>query len=178
MRKQLIGITFFLLSCGIVGVTAQTSSMTDSQVIEYVKQGLQQGKDQQTIALELLSQGATQEQLLRLKSQYSSSTSAAESSSSSDEGASESELDTERTRKINEGKTAALTGSNASDKNPNDFLLSDEMKGTMERRAALKKATVSEDDVFGRNIFNIDKLTFEPNNNMATPANYCLGQGD
>lgn len=178
MRKQLIGITFFLLSCGIVGVTAQTSSMTDSQVIEYVKQGLQQGKDQQTIALELLSQGATQEQLLRLKSQYSSSTSAAESSSSSDEGASESELDTERTRKINEGKTAALTGSNASDKNPNDFLLSDEMKGTMERRAALKKATVSENDVFGRNIFNIDKLTFEPNNNMATPANYCLGPGD
>lgn len=35
-----------------------------------------------------------------------------------------------------------------------------------------------ENDVFGRNIFNIEKLTFQPNLNMATPENYRLGPGD
>ncbi|MDO5482197.1 MAG: SLBB domain-containing protein [Bacteroidaceae bacterium] len=36
----------------------------------------------------------------------------------------------------------------------------------------------SENEVFGRNIFNNEILTFEPNMNMATPANYRLGAGD
>ena len=35
-----------------------------------------------------------------------------------------------------------------------------------------------ENQVFGRNIFNNEYLTFEPNQNMATPANYRLGAGD
>ena len=36
----------------------------------------------------------------------------------------------------------------------------------------------SEDQVFGRNIFNTNNLTFEPSNNLPTPANYRLGPGD
>ena len=35
-----------------------------------------------------------------------------------------------------------------------------------------------ESEVFGRNIFNNQFLTFEPNQNMATPSNYRLGAGD
>ena len=71
--------------------------MTDSQVIEYVQQALQQGKDQQTIAMELLAKGATQEQLLRLKSQYSG---AAASGSATPAGESGAQLDSStRTRK-------------------------------------------------------------------------------
>ncbi len=37
-----------------------------------------------------------------------------------------------------------------------------------------------EDDrqVFGRNIFNNEMLTFEPSMNIPTPANYRLGAGD
>ncbi|WP_288180072.1 SLBB domain-containing protein, partial [Bacteroides sp. CAG:633] len=41
-----------------------------------------------------------------------------------------------------------------------------------------KEELVKEDQVFGRNIFNTRNLTFEPNNNMATPPNYQLGPGD
>ena len=37
---------------------------------------------------------------------------------------------------------------------------------------------LTEERVFGRNIFNTRNLTFEPNNNMATPPNYRLGPGD
>lgn len=144
------------------------SGMTDSQVIEYVQQALQQGKDQQTIAMELLSKGATQEQLLRLKSQYSGTSTSGSSSLTGDA----SGLDTgTRARKTTVANAtdgeAALEGANT-----------DEMKETMKKRQELKVSTASENDVFGRNIFNIDKLTFQPNLNMATPENYRLGPGD
>lgn len=144
------------------------SGMTDSQVIEYVQQALQQGKDQQTIAMELLSKGATQEQLLRLKSQYSGTSTSGSSSLTGDA----SGLDTgTRARKTTVANAtdgeAALEGANT-----------DEMKETMKKRQELKVSTASENDVFGRNIFNIEQLTFQPNLNMATPENYRLGPGD
>lgn len=168
MRKQFARVVLWLFLLGGPAVYAQ-SGMTDSQVIEYVQQALQQGKDQQTIAMELLSKGATQEQLLRLKSQYSG---AATSGSSSQAGEGGAVQDTgTRARKTTVANAtdgeAALEGANT-----------DEMKETMKKRQELKVSTTSENDVFGRNIFNIDKLTFQPNLNMATPENYRLGPGD
>lgn len=168
MKKQFARVVLWLFLLGGPAVYAQ-SGMTDGQVIEYVQQALQQGKDQQTIAMELLSKGASQEQLLRLKSQYSG---AATSGSSSQAGAGGAVQDTgTRARKTTvanaTGGEAALEGANT-----------DEMKETMKKRQELKVSTASENDVFGRNIFNIDKLTFQPNLNMATPENYRLGPGD
>ena len=168
MRKQFARVVLWLFLLGGPAVYAQ-SGMTDGQVIEYVQQALQQGKDQQTIAMELLSKGASQEQLLRLKSQYSG---AATSGSSSQAGAGGAVQDTgTRARKTTVANAtdgeAALEGANT-----------DEMKETMKKRQELKVSTASENGVFGRNIFNIDKLTFQPNLNMATPENYRLGPGD
>lgn len=168
MRKQFARVVLWLFLLGGPAVYAQ-SGMTDSQVIEYVQQALQQGKDQQTIAMELLSKGATQEQLLRLKSQYSGAA-ASGSSSQAGEGGAVQDTGT-RARKTTvanaTGGEAALEGANT-----------DEMKETMKKRQELKVSTASENDVFGRNIFNIDKLTFQPNLNMPTPENYRLGPGD
>lgn len=168
MKKQFARVVMWLFLLGGPAVYAQ-SGMTDGQVIEYVQQALQQGKDQQTIAMELLSKGASQEQLLRLKSQYSG---AATSGSSSQAGAGGAVQDTgTRARKTTVANAtdgeAALEGANT-----------DEMKETMKKRQELKVSTAGENDVFGRNIFNIDKLTFQPNLNMATPENYRLGPGD
>lgn len=167
MRKQFARVVLWLFLLGGPAVYAQ-SGMTDSQVIEYVQQALQQGKDQQTIAMELLSKGATQEQLLRLKSQYSGTSTSGSSSLTGDA----SGLDTgTRARKTTVANAtdgeAALEGANT-----------DEMKETMKKRQELKVSTASENDVFGRNIFNIEQLTFQPNLNMATPENYRLGPGD
>ena len=39
-------------------------------------------------------------------------------------------------------------------------------------------AVDTKNQVFGRNIFNNQKLTFEPSSNLPTPANYRLGPGD
>ncbi len=45
-------------------------------------------------------------------------------------------------------------------------------------RAAITTATEDKRPIFGHNIFNGEALTFYPNLNIATPANYVLGPGD
>ena len=157
------------------------SGMTDNQVIEYVQQALQQGKDQQTIAMELLAKGATQEQLLRLKSMYSGSTGASTSGSSSLTGEDSSLLGSgSRARKT----TATGTEEDASEfletssTNVDKSMLTEDMQKTIKKRRNLTTVATSENDVFGRNIFNIEQLTFQPNLSMATPENYRLGPGD
>ncbi|MFN5418559.1 MAG: SLBB domain-containing protein [Flavobacteriia bacterium] len=41
-----------------------------------------------------------------------------------------------------------------------------------------KASAIEKSDIFGAEIFNNATLSFEPNANMATPANYILGTGD
>lgn len=65
--KRLI-LFFTLLS--IVWSLSIAQSMTDSQVVDYVKQRNAMGANQTTIAAELMERGATREQLLRLKQNY------------------------------------------------------------------------------------------------------------
>lgn len=65
--KRLI-LLFTLLS--IVWSLSIAQSMTDSQVVDYVKQRNAMGANQTTIAAELMERGATREQLLRLKQNY------------------------------------------------------------------------------------------------------------
>lgn len=173
MRKQFARLVLWLCLLGGTNVYAQ-SGMTDSQIIEYAKQAYLEGKDQQTIAMELLAKGATQEQLLRLKSTYSG---ALESSVSDTEAvtSSESNSDEKVSRARKESNTSEqLQATGAQDASR----WSDEMKKSMEKRRGLMIEPAGENDVFGRNIFNIEKLTFQPNLNMATPENYRLGPGD
>lgn len=179
-------MALWLFLLGGMSAYAQ-SGMSDSQVIEYVQQALQQGKDQQTIAMELLSKGASQEQLLRLKSMYSGSTSASSllGSGSSSTDASKL-LETEansRARKSTTDGADALSSSSSSLlglglTNEDTSMWSEDMLTSMKKRRMLMTVPTSENDVFGRNIFNIEQLTFQPNLSMATPENYRLGPGD
>ena len=186
MKKQFARLALWLFLLGGMSAYAQ-SGMSDSQVIEYVQQALQQGKDQQTIAMELLSKGASQEQLLRLKSMYSGSTSASSllGSGSSSTDASKL-LETEansRARKSTTDGADALSSSSSSLlglglTNEDTSMWSEDMLTSMKKRRMLMTVPTSENDVFGRNIFNIEQLTFQPNLSMATPENYRLGPGD
>lgn len=180
MRRQFVRLALCLFLLGGSVAYAQ-SGMTDNQVIEYVQQALQQGKDQQTIAMELLAKGATQEQLLRLKSMYSGSTGASTSGSGSLTGEDSSLLGSgSRARKT----TATGTEEDASEfletssTNVDKSMLTEDMQKTIKKRRNLTTVATSENDVFGRNIFNIEQLTFQPNLSMATPENYRLGPGD
>lgn len=178
-------MALWLFLLGGMSAYAQ-SGMSDSQVIEYVQQALQQGKDQQTIAMELLSKGASQEQLLRLKSMYSGATdgsSASGSSSSTDAGSLLGTATASRARKNATDGADALSSSSTgllglSSTNEDTSMWSEDMLTSMKKRRMLMAVPTSENDVFGRNIFNIEQLTFQPNLSMATPENYRLGPGD
>lgn len=146
--KRLLIVTLFLAACVGSEVSAQTK-MTDQQVIEYVKQATQEGKEQKQIAAELARKGVTREQAERVKKLYEQQMGA---DAANMQG---TELNEARLREETQDETTALT-----DNQP-----------TTEELA-------QEDQVFGRNIFNTRNLTFEPNNNMATPPNYQLGPGD
>jgi len=124
-------------------------SMSDSQVLEYVKDGIRQGKEQKQLASELARKGVTKEQAMRVKQLYEQQNNVNTSQSTGTD--------------INESRLREETKENTSD------MLEDH---------PTTEDLVREDQVFGRNIFNTRNLTFEPSVNLATPANYRLGPGD
>ena len=148
MKRVLIAL---MLACLVVGqVSAQ---MTDEEVIEYVQEQHEAGKSQTAILLDLQRKGVKRDQLIRLKEQYDAAqaqSGVTGSTSTSTQAAGD------RTRKSN-GDTQSTSGSN-------DAIVADVVSNVKE--------------IFGHDIFKNDKLTFEPNMNIATPAGYILGPGD
>ena len=124
-------------------------SMSDSQVLEYVKDGIRQGKEQKQLASELARKGVTKEQAMRVKQLYEQQNNVNTSKSTGTD--------------INESRLREETKKNTSDMLEDHPTTQDLARG---------------DQVFGRNIFNTRNLTFEPSVNLATPANYRLGPGD
>lgn len=179
MRKnRFLIITLFLAMCSLSDVYAQ-SRMTDEQVMEYVKTGVEQGKDQRLIATELARQGVTREQMERVKELYKKNAQSGDNANGT-----MTENSRLRNRNVNgmrNGKTGMtdpnmqagdewmmVEGEWSRDELPIDELiaLQDSLENPKKKQ------------VFGRNIFNTRNLTFEPNVNLATPPNYRLGPGD
>lgn len=72
--KRMILIAAFAL-CGLCA--AAQSSMTDVQVLEYIKSGIAQGKSQSSLATELAARGVDRAQAARVKALYDSQQTAA-----------------------------------------------------------------------------------------------------
>ena len=138
---------FSLLLCSSSSLMAQ--SMSDQQVLEYVKEGIKQGKEQKQMAAELARKGVTKEQAIRVKELYEKQNNVNTSNATGTD--------------INESRLREEMKENTSD------MLEDHPTAQDLSR---------EDQVFGRNIFNTRNLTFEPSVNLATPSNYRLGPGD
>ena len=140
-----------LLLCLMFGCVCDlcAQTMSDEQVLEYVKEGVKQGKEQKQMAAELARRGVTKEQAQRVKEMYENQNGTQASTMSG----------TDQNEAILREETQDETSS-----------MLDEQPTTEE--------LAQEEQVFGRNIFNTRNLTFEPNNNMPTPPNYRLGPGD
>ena len=123
--------------------------MSDTQVLEYVKQGLQEGKDQRVLASELARKGVTEEQARRVKQLYDQ-----QNNASSDQISGTAQAEIRLREQVSDDNSAVM---------PNQEKAEDVAK---------------ENQVYGRNIFNTRNLTFEPSVNIATPLNYRLGPGD
>ncbi len=127
------------------------SSMTDQQVLEYVKQGMSEGKDQRQMATELARRGVTREQAERVKKLYEQ-----------EQGVS----------------TSKMSGTEQNEARLREATQEESTTSVLENPQPDSRELAQENQVFGRNIFNTRNLTFEPSVNLATPPSYRLGPGD
>lgn len=136
------------------------AQMSDKQVVDYVKESKEAGKGDQEIGRELLSRGVTKAQLERIKAQY-------------EEGQEQAQ-----------DKTVLTSNNERRERRDMESSFMDLSAGSMDvvgeamdnsEGGAVRDAL---HNVFGHNVFNSRALTFEPNENLATPANYRLGPGD
>ena len=149
MKKIFIQTLSIILLGVIYNNPLHAQSMSDTQVLEYVKQGLQEGKDQRVLASELARKGVTEEQARRVKQLYDQ-----QNNASSDQISGTAQAEIRLREQVSDDNSAVM---------PNQEKAEDVAK---------------ENQVYGRNIFNTRNLTFEPSVNIATPLNYRLGPGD
>lgn len=130
---------------------AKAQSMSDDQVLTYIAKEAQNGTPQSEIAKDLISKGVTITQLQRVR------------------------------RKAERLRAEEHTAEKATSHQEEVGIVDDSKPG--DDNAAGQDLTVKTDQqndrqVFGRNIFSSQNLTFAPSQNIATPVNYLLGPGD
>ena len=203
MKRYIIAV---ILSVIIpMGLMAQ--SMTDEQVMKFVIKEHNAGTSQAQIVTKLMQNGVNIEQIRRVRKKYERATKdeglgmvSGSTGSKNDtrlrsnkkkKGKSsidaDDEFDDEKTSEYNSQYriSAGNKKKNKSyvyDETNEDWMdMRDELDEFVPDTAALLNKLMADKvkrKVFGRNIFNNKKLSFEPNMNIATPQNYRLGPGD
>lgn len=177
---------FLILLLSFVFVPlAFSQSMTDEQVVDFVLSEQEKGSDEKTIATMLIKKGVSVERLRRIKSKYEAE--------NKQPGAVDLTGKTSRLRTKNKKENAAekdaiskgniktgkvdLEGLSATQK---QNLYQDEI-GFFDIDSLMYYENMlnpEKTEVFGRNMFNNELLTFEPALNVPVPSNYILGAGD
>ena len=187
MRRYLIALALVMSA-----VCAYGQSMTDDQIIQFVQKEQAAGTNQQNIVQKLLRKGVTAEQLRRIRRKVEAEQSqlGAVDLTGKTKNQTQNRLRTnkEKAEDLQRQQTGYMVRSQR-EMNEQRYLtrrdrqdaLNEEI-GFMDIDSLLYYQNMlgrqDENQVFGRNIFNNEFLTFEPNQNMATPANYRLGPGD
>lgn len=150
------------LACLLFGmpVSLHAQKLSDEQVVSLVKEQKAAGKSDKEIGQMLLARGVTREQLERIKADYE------ESQGGSNQVVSPGGTDEARSRRAVESSFTETTAGSL------------DLIGESVASRELQQDTAAVRMVYGRDIFNTRSLTFEPNENMATPVNYRLGPGD
>ena len=172
-KNLIIIVATLLLSVFAVG--RAEAQMTDEQVMEYVKEGLRTGKGEQQIGRELVARGVTQSQLQRLKTRQQ--TDGRQPNSSADKRSRirrqqsivDQTLEDQQRERYRDPQEELLLG--------NLDEVGRSMQGEFDSADSLETDTPKR-IIFGHNIFSGRTMTFEPNENMATPEHYRLGPGD
>lgn len=200
MKKIIVFIMFF--SMIFTNVMAQ-SSMTDSQVAEFVQKEAAKGTPQSQIVTRLMQNGVDISQIRRVKKMYerqkqnlglgsTDQTTQPTSRLRTNNGKKneeEAEADKKATATMSRKRAASTTQriqgnttwKQEYDENDQDFLQMQNELLPLTKQKEEKDDEEKEDSgkkVFGRDIFNNKNLTFEPAMNIATPQSYMLGPGD
>ncbi|MEE1080569.1 MAG: SLBB domain-containing protein [Bacteroidales bacterium] len=137
--------------------------MTDQQVLEYVKKGMASGKKQNDIVKELALKGVDRAQAARVKKLYEAQMA-------------EGEKNKEKTKETTlNDRQHVLNEDYKLEEELDENLTKNKKEEDLNKDLLLKGDTI---EVFGRNVFRNNRLSFTPNINMPTPRNYVLGPGD
>ena len=166
----------FILSA----VLSHAQGMSDAQVMRYIQREVKAGTSQSQIAVKLMQRGVDMKQLQRVRQQVTASQGTSASASGTSAG---SASGNSRLRRSN-GSVMVDAQGNPLYSQTNGFAMG--AAGEIEDIASRPNVylpdsmstMVNGKHVFGRDIFNKRMLTFEPNMNIATPANYVVGAGD
>ena len=200
MKKYIIFVLMALMSTSAM---AQSSSMTDDQVMQFVVKEHNSGTSNAQIVTKLMQRGVDISQIRRVRTRYEREAKQGGldnlSGAATPKGSSRLRTNNGKTRD-DYGKRADQEASNYSNYrvkaqrdnsyvhtyngNDEEYMdMQDEMYGiypdsTQMLRRLLAEKKYNSKKVFGRDIFNNKELSFEPNMNIATPQNYRLGPGD
>ncbi len=201
MKKILLGLV--LLLAVPLSVCAQ-SSMTDSQVAEYVQRESAHGSSQAQIVTHLMQSGVDISQIRKVRRIYEQKTKGKGLGNTTENATAENRLRQNngkaklsktktQTEKYDKQRNAATTGriqgtpkwQEQYDEDDQDFLqMQQEVSNIMPVDTAkllkqlLDQQRKDKHKVFGRDIFSNKNLSFEPIMNIATPQSYRLGPGD
>jgi len=133
--------------------------MSDAQLIKEAIAAKKSGASESEIATQLMKKGATMDQIQRIRSQYAQQITKRGLDNTVDNAIGDAQA---RMRTNNEPNDNAITTS----------------EGAQAPNYVPEALSPSGRKVFGRDIFNNKRLSFEPQMNIATPQNYVLGPGD
>jgi len=175
MTKKLI---FVVVSLLLLMPYVSYAQMSDQAVVNYIAEGVAKGKSKTQIGNELIAKGVTAAQAKRLMEAYKNGSisenvpvaakASKSKSSSKEDSASNKTLDKGAKFANEQNKNANMRDQLEEGDNPT------EMVDSLNRQSDEEKPKI----IFGHDIFNKKYLSFEPNQNMATPSGYVLGPGD
>ncbi len=157
-----------LLLCVFAGMASAQSTMTDDQIVQYLISAKNSGKTNTQMATELAQKGVTMTRLQRIKEKYEKQGISAFNLEEGDTGKDNLKKEDKRLRRPDDTRRPKM-----------EVVLEEwEIDTTSVDLMEIEVEEEPERKVFGRDIFNAENLSFEPNLNIATPANYRLGAGD
>ncbi len=171
------GMAIALLVLSTMTAAAQ-SSMTDTQVMQFVAREAKAGTSQSQIVTKLMQRGVKIDQIRRVRNQYSKQLKNHNLDTAADVAVAEagnrmrSASNNITQQDVVDGKKNTTT-ENDIDAGESHSLAEQDVLTT--QGVAVDAAGKR---VFGRDIFNQRALSFEPNMNIATPETYVLGPGD
>lgn len=153
-------IFLFLTLAFLAAVAVAQSTMSDQQVLNYVKEGMAAGKSQKVMMQELVARGVDRAQAQRVRRLYERQMGGGDATERVESAAAASREHTPN------GESAQEV----------DNLVNIE---TLEKTATDETATPDASNaIYGHSILRSNNLTFAPSVNMPTPKNYTLGAGD
>jgi len=167
----------FLFLCVFCMTSGFAQGMTDKQVMQYIARQHKAGKSQAQIMTALVQRGVSVDQVRRLRNQYSKQleergiTVGADGTVNVPVDRLKANNDGTTSRELNTAKVGT-TGTVNADASEEVETVEEDVQATSNVNEGTGKK------IFGHDIFNNRRLTFEPSMNIATPQNYVLGPGD